>query len=340
MQLPRSLLAAAPGVAALVVAVIALDRAGDEDRTVVRAAPAASPLSFNELYDRVDGVVARVDARRGPQDPPFSNGRRVATGAGFVMDGDGHLVTNAHVVDRARTATVRFGRSSTSIPARIVGRDPSTDLAVLKVDPERLGEDRPLALAPPEEIEVGDPVLAVGTPYRLQSSASAGIVSATGREIDGLTGFAVPDAIQTDAAINPGNSGGPLVDERGRVVGVNTQGRGAGVSFAVSSRTIARVVPQLIRDGRARAAFLGVSIGTVTGRGATVSSVTPDGPAARAGIRRGDVITRIGERATTEEGSVASAVASGRPGQEVAVRIRRDGEERTVTATLREQPRG
>ena len=338
------LAAAAPGVAALAVAVVALDRAGDDPAApatpAATAAPASAPPSFRELYERVDGVVARVDARRGAQDPPFSNGRRVATGAGFVFDDDGHIVTNAHVVDRARTASVRFGRSPRRIPARIVGRDRANDLAVLRVDPERLRGERPLPLAPAESIDVGDPVLAVGTPYRLQSSASAGIVSATGREIDGLTGYSVPDAIQTDAAINPGNSGGPLVDEQGRVVGVNTQGRGAGVSFAVSSSTMRRVVPQLIRTGRARAAFLGVAIASVTERGATVESVTPDSPASRAGLRRGDVIVRIGSRAIAAEGAVASAVASERPGSVVAVRLRRGGAERSLSVRLAQQPRG
>jgi S1-C subfamily serine protease len=283
--------------------------------------------------------VARVDARRGADQPPFGNGRRVATGAAFLIDDDGHIVTNAHVVDRARTATVRFGRSAERVDARIVGRDRATDLAVLRVDPDEIEGEQPLDLAPAADIRVGDPVLAIGTPYRLQSSASAGIVSATGREIRGLTGYTVADAIQTDAAINPGNSGGPLVDARGRVVGVNTQGRGAGVSFAVGSSTVRRVVPQLVRDGRARTAFIGVSVGEVTERGARVESTTDRGPAARAGIRPGDVLLRIGDRATTTEGAVASAVAQRRPGEQVGVRLRRDGEVRDVRVRLAAQPR-
>jgi len=341
---------AAPGVVALALASVAVVRSGDDDAPASAApVPAATASagaagsgtlpSFAELYRRVDGAVARVDARRGPDQPPFGNGRRVATGAAFLVDRDGHMVTNAHVVDEARSATVRFGRSAERVDARIVGRDPSTDLAVLRVDPDEVRGERPLPLAPSAEIRVGDPVLAVGTPYRLQSSASAGIVSATGREITGLTGFTVPDAIQTDAAINPGNSGGPLVDARGRVVGVNTQGRGAGVSFAVASSTVARVVPQLVRDGRARTAFLGVSVGEITDAGARVTSTTAGGPAARAGIRRGDVLVRIGDRPTTTDGAVASAVAAGRPGQQLTVRLRRGGEEREVRVRLAAQPR-
>src|SRR5688500_10156210 len=151
-SLRHPLLVAAPGVAALVLAVIALGRDGDRERVVVTQAPAASgeaALGLRALYDRVDGAVARLDARRGPQDPPFGNGRRDAIGAAFLIDDEGHVVTNAHVVDRARSATVRFGRSSARVPARILGRDASTDLAVLKVDPRRLGDDsEPLDLAP------------------------------------------------------------------------------------------------------------------------------------------------------------------------------------------------
>jgi len=334
---------AAAGVVALVLATVAVVRSGDDEPVPPASAPAAASAgalpSFAELYGRVDGAVARVDARRGADQPPFGNGRRVATGAAFLIDDAGHMVTNAHVVDRARSATVRFGRSAERVDARIVGRDPSTDLAVLRVDPDEVEGERPLDLAPAAEIRVGDPVLAVGTPYRLQSSASAGIVSATGREIRGLTGFTVADAIQTDAAINPGNSGGPLLDARGRVVGVNTQGRAAGVSFAVGSSTVRRVVPQLVRDGRARTAFIGVSVGEITDAGSTVSSTTDGGPAARAGIRRGDVLVRIGDRATTSEGAVASAVAQRRPGEQVTVRLRRAGEERELRVRLAAQPR-
>lgn len=340
----KLLLAASPGVAALVVAVIALEREPEEPARAAVTGPAAATQSaalpsFRELYERVDGVVARVDARRGPEDPPFGNGRRDAIGAGFVIDARGHMVTNAHVIDRARTVSVRFGRTAERVSARIVGVDRASDLAVLRVDPEELGADAPLALAPAGSVRVGDPVLAVGTPYRLQSSAAAGIVSAVGREIRGLTGFSIPDAVQTDTAINPGNSGGPLVDERGRVVGVNSQGRAAGVSFAVSAVTMRRVVPQLIREGRAETALLGVSVGSVSGRGSRIAAVTPDGPAARGGLRRGDLIVRIGDRPTTVEGSVASAVAARRPRQEVPVRILRDGRERTVAVRLGAQSR-
>ena len=196
---------AAPGVVALIVAAFAVARPLEDQepvRTTATVERPAPPPSFAELYDRVDGVVARVDARRSGDQPPFPNGRRTATGAAFVVDGDGHLLTNAHVVDRASSATVRFGRSSRRVDARIVGRDPATDLAVLRVDPDELRDEFPLEIAEPPSIDIGEPVLAVGTPYRLQGSASVGIVSATGREITGLTGRSIPDAVQTDVAIN------------------------------------------------------------------------------------------------------------------------------------------
>jgi S1-C subfamily serine protease len=338
----KLLLAALPGVVGLVVAVVALARSDVDPppraTPVTPVAPQAALPSLSDLYSRVDGVVARLDARRGPGDPPFGNGRRDAIGAAFVIDSRGHMVTNAHVVDRARSATVRFGRSAARIPARIVGLDRSTDLAVLRIDPDRLGDDAPLELAPEDSIRVGDAVLAVGTPYRLQSSASAGIVSALGREIEGLSGFSVPDAIQTDAAVNPGNSGGPLIDSAGRVVGVNTQGRADGISFAVSAATVRRVVPQLIADGRARTAYLGVSVRDVSERGSRLRSVAVGSPGARTGLREGDVVVSIGGRATTTEGSVASAIARRRPGQRVQIRFRRDGRERTLTARLGTQP--
>src|SRR3954447_1442428 len=168
---------AAPGVVALVLAGVALVRSGDDDASpapTATAAPSARSApglpSFAALYHRVGGVVVRVDSPRGPQDPPFENGRRIATGAGFLIDAQGHLVTNAHVVDRARSATVRFGRSAQRIDARIVGRDRATDLAVPPVPTRAVRGARPLARAPAGSIHVGDAVMAVGTPWRLQSS--------------------------------------------------------------------------------------------------------------------------------------------------------------------------
>jgi S1-C subfamily serine protease len=249
------------------------------------------------------------------------------------------LVTNAHVVERAVRANVRFGRSSQRLRAQIVGRNPATDLAVLKVDPAKIKNEEPLELAPAESVHPGDPVLAVGTPYRLQGSNSAGIVSATGREIVGLSGYTIPDAVQTDAAINPGNSGGPLVDARGRVIGVNTQGRAAGVSFAVGSTTVRRIVPQLIEDGTADNAYMGVASAEISERGTRLESVSDGGPADKAGLQAGDLVTAIEGRPMTTEGALAAAVAARKPSDRVTVTVRRGGRTRVVTVTLGRQPR-
>ena len=340
---PR-LAAALPGVAALVLASVALARSGDEPtRTVTTTAPAAATTSATpdlvSLSRRVDLAVGRIDARRPASAPPFSNGRRTATGTAWLLDGRGHLVTNAHVVDRATSAQVRFGSSSRKVRARIVGRDRGSDLAVLRVDPDLLGDAAPLPVADPRSVEVGEPVLAVGTPYRLQASFSAGIVSATGRAIPGLTGASTPDAVQTDAAINPGNSGGPLLDLQGRVVGVNAQGRGPGVSFAIGATTLRRVLPELVADGTARTALLGVQAGEPSPAGTRVQQVTPNGPAADGGIRAGDRVRSIGGVPTTTDGALPSAVSAQRPGASVPVVLRREGRDRTVTVRLGTQGR-
>ena len=341
--MPRLLLAAAPGAVALVLAVVALANGPETEPAVsadvATAAPTDAGLSLEALFDRVDGAVGRIDAYRNPSDPPFGNGRRDAIGAGFLTGEGGYVVTNAHVVQGARRVTIRFGRSARRVPARIVGRDDATDLAVLRVKPAAVEDERPLRLAAAGSVRVGEPVLAVGTPYRLQSSASAGIVSATRREIRGLTGFTIADAVQTDAAINPGNSGGPLMDAEGAVVGVNSQGRAPGVSFAVSAATVRRVMPQLIEDGRADAPFLGISAGQVTATGTEVEDVTDDGPAERAGVRDGDVVVELAGRPATTDGALTSAIASLAPGDREELRVRRDGDERTLTVTIGRQPR-
>ena len=181
------------------------------------------------------------------------------------MDRSGTIATNAHVVGSADDATVRFGENGERIPARVLGRDPSSDLAVLRIDPDRAGNPAPLALADSDSVRVGDSVVAVGNPFGLDRTATAGIVSALGREIQAPNGFQIDDVIQTDAAINPGNSGGPLVDARGRVIGVNSQiassggGGNVGVGFAVPSNEVRDVIPRLARGQSIERAWIGVS---------------------------------------------------------------------------------
>ncbi len=208
------------------------------------AKPAAGG-SLAELYASVKDGVVFVQAGQ-------------ATGSGFVIDDEGHIVTNQHVVaDAYGRVAVQIGETDTSVPATIVGTDPSTDLALLKVDPAQAGGLHPLELADADSVEVGEPVIAIGSPFGLQSTLTSGIVSALDREIRSPNGNAISGVIQTDAAINPGNSGGPLIDADGKVIGVNAQiasasGGSTGVGFAISVATVEQVVPRLKAGGGAQ----------------------------------------------------------------------------------------
>jgi putative serine protease PepD len=266
-----------------------------------------------------------------------------ASGTGFVIDARGTIVTNAHVVGESSTAIVRRGDSKSVIPARVLGTDPSSDLAVLRADPSRLGSPRPLPLANSDAVRVGDDVVAIGHPFGLDRTATAGIVSGLGREIEAPNGFSIDEVIQTDAAINPGNSGGPLVDMRGRVVGVNSQiatagaGGNVGVGFAVPSNTVRDVVPRLARGEKIERPFLGLTTGAGPS-GVEVQAVVPGGPAARRGIERGDRIVSVDGRQVTEPSDVNDAIDDRRPGDSVTVEVERDGRLDRVDVELGARP--
>jgi putative serine protease PepD len=270
--------------------------------------------------------------------PGGGDGSSVAQGTGFVYDDAGHIVTNDHVVSGASSVKVVFHDGATRT-ATVVGADPSTDVAVLKVDPAGL---KPLALADSDSVAVGDGVVAIGSPFGLENSVTAGIVSALHRTIDSPNNFAISNAIQTDAAINHGNSGGPLLDTSGKVIGITSQiesdsGGNNGVGFAVPSNTVRNVVIQILGGGTVQHAYLGVSVADGSS-GALVGTVRSGTPAAKAGIRKGDVITKLGPTTITSAALLQSTVSAYKPGDSVMVQFERNGSAHDVRVTLGNRP--
>jgi len=314
------------------------------------AALRTAPTSIADMVARVSPGVVFVSVQGGNGELPFEGpgGGGAASGSGFVIDEDGSIVTNQHVVEDARTVTVRFGEDGDPVPARVLGTDPGSDLALLRVDPDRVpGGLRPLELASSSDLRPGDPAIAIGAPFGLSGTVTSGIVSALDRPIISPNGFTITGAVQTDAAINPGNSGGPLLDAAGRVIGVNSQIRtdgraaNAGVGFAVPVDTVKEVVPQLARNGRVERGYLGVSSGESqpVNRGARVQSVAAGGPADRAGLRPGDLIVAFARQPVRDPEDLSALVGDRRPGERVEVIVERDGERRTLTVELGTQPR-
>jgi serine protease Do len=284
----------------------------------------------------------------GPGGPPPEFENR-GSGSGVIVDPDGFILTNAHVVDDASEITVQLGEGE-MLPGEVVGSDPPTDLALLRVR-----ADRPLAaasLGDSDDLHVGDWVMAIGNPFGLEHTVTTGIVSAKERRTGG------PDApygsfIQTDASINPGNSGGPLFDLSGRVVGINTaiNAAGQGIGFAIPSNMARAVVEQLRAHGRVLRSWIGVTIQSVTPelaqsfgltggpRGALVSDVQPDSPASRAGIRRGDIIVRFGDEEIGDAAELPWLASTGGAGTQVRLQVFRNGVKRDLAVTLAEMPR-
>jgi len=330
--------------------------------------------TVNEIYDRTSaGVVfieARVPAERSPTPFGLPQPEGEATGSGFVIDGDGYILTNAHVVRDASEVRVRFGAETEDlVDAEIVGTDISTDLALLRVDPSDQ-ELRPVPLGDSAQVDVGDPVVAIGNPFGFDRTVTTGIVSALQRQITAPNRFPIQDVIQTDAAINPGNSGGPLLDGAGRVIGINSQiatggsgsGGSVGIGFAVPINTAKIVVPQLRQTGRVRRAYLGVTTASVsaeqaraldlpTDDGALVQELADGGPAQRAGLRGpsglgaagqlrpgGDLIVAVDGRPVRESADISRAIADNRPGDEITVEFLRGGRRQRAQVRLAERP--
>jgi putative serine protease PepD len=302
--------------------------------TVQNAEPAAntSGLSVNSVYRRAYRGVVQITARSGGSS---------AEGSGFVYDSSGHIVTNDHVVDGAQSLSVKFWNGKT-YDAKLVGSDSSTDLAVLKVDAPD-SQLHPLTLGTSSKLVVGDPVVAIGSPFGLEETVTSGIVSALHRSIDSLNqGFTISDAIQTDAAINHGNSGGPLLNASGQVIGVNAQirsdsGGSDGIGFAIPSDTVRSIAGQLISSGKAEHAYLGVSLDS-NAASARVAEVRPGTPAEKAQLRAGDVITAVDGTKVETADALTRAIDARQPGDTVTVKFRRDGKDQTVQVELATRP--
>ncbi len=340
----RTLLAFLAGVLATAVVGLALSAVLGGDDDDARGAGASPTASCAGGGSAPAMGVAEIVARVSPGVVFVSTGQ--GGGSGFLIDSEGSIVTNQHVVDAASRVRVRFDGADEAIDARVQGVDASTDLAVLKVDPGAVPDEvRPLELRSSGELRPGDAAIAIGSPFGLEGTVTTGVVSALGREIRSPNGFPIPGVLQTDAAINPGNSGGPLLDARGRVIGVNSQiatggqNQSSGVGFAVPSDTVREVVPALQRDGRIDRAYLGVETGETADRaGPVVGGVTPGGPAARAGISAGDRILRFDGRLIEDTSALSVAVLRRKPGDRVPIVIEDGRGERTVTVTLGKRP--
>ena len=329
------------------------------------------PSSFAHIVKKVSPSVVKVlTTVRGKEGPEFADpflfrffgedfqGQRGGrpnlrtpeqrgVGSGVIVTEDGYILTNNHVVDGADDVRVAL-QDGRDFKARVIGRDPKTDVAVLKIDTTGLPH---VTVADSDAIEVGDLALAVGNPFGIGQTVTMGMISAKGR---GNMGLDYEDFIQTDAAINPGNSGGALVDAEGRLIGINTailsrSGGNQGIGFAIPSNLARFVMDSLVEDGRVVRGYLGVSIQDVTpalakefklkaGQGALIADVSPDSPAEKAGLQSGDIVTEFNGKPLENSRQLRLAVAATRPGTKGEFKVLRDGDRKTIAATLKELP--
>jgi putative serine protease PepD len=327
----------------LVVAILAVAGVFETTERVVSQAPQATTTPVSDER-AADGSVSDIYSQTAPGVAFVENGNG-GSGSGFLMDGQGHIVTNEHVVDGGVSFTVRFGEDGDALPAKLAGQDASTDLAVLEVDPDKVpAETDPLELASSSQLRPGDVAIAIGSPFGLSGSVTTGVISALDREIRSPNGFPIAGVLQTDAAINPGNSGGPLLDAEGRVIGVNSQiasssRQSSGVGFAVPVDTVKQVVPQLLKGGEIERAYLGVSSTSVPdAEGAVVGAVAPGGPADASELQTGDRITAVGDREVAEPEDLSAAVLEHKPGDRVKLTVVRGDEQRTIEVELGTRP--
>jgi putative serine protease PepD len=351
-EMPRNRIVAAVAAAAVVgggagaaITTLATDRssggASATTTTIVAqgANVSSSELSVGQVAKLATNSVVEVDATTSSGSSPFpygNQGSQSAEGTGFVYDTKGDIVTNEHVVDGASAVKVKFSDGST-YTATVVGTDAATDVAILHVNAPA-SKLHPLTLADSSHVSVGDGVVAIGNPFGLDGTVTSGIISAVGREISSPDNTAIAGAIQTDAAINHGNSGGPLLDLHGEVIGITSQiqsegGGNDGVGFAVPSNTVKTIASQLISNGKAQHALLGVRPTTASG-GVGVATVESGSAAKDAGVKVGDVITAVDGKAVTQPEQLRAIVAAHEPGDTLTLRIRRGGSTKTLQATL------
>jgi S1-C subfamily serine protease len=330
------------------------------------------------IYDRLSPGVVTILSIFDGGGSLLEDGGEGGQGSGFVVDGNGYIATNAHVVTterrngtaRADDVYVEFFDGN-RVPAKIVGDDPNSDVALIKVDPAGLSLT-PLHLGHSDSIAVGEPVAAIGSPFGERQSLSVGVISALDRTIQSLTRFQIGDAIQTDAAINPGNSGGPLLDARGRVLGINAQiksqsGGGEGVGFAIPVDTVRRSLHELRDQGRVDYGYLGVEtltiwpqlaerLGLHVDTGALVQDLVNGSPAEKAGIRAGDdtisfqgqtnitvggdLVVAVNGKPLTRAHDLADEIAAHSAGDRVQLALFRDGKRRTIDVELGKRPAG
>ena len=302
-------------------------------------------LTINQIYRSASPGVVDITVSTTQSGGGFfgGGGQQQATGegAGVVYDTKGDILTDEHVVDNATSVKVHFqdGRTAT---AKVLGTDPSTDVAVIHVNVPA-SELHPIPFADSSTAQVGDPVVAIGSPFSLPETTTAGIVSATGRSITAPNNFTITGSIQTDAAINPGNSGGPLLDGNGHVLGLNDQiqtnsGSNAGVGFAIPSNTVARIANDIIAGHPVKHAYVGVELNSASTGGAQVTQVQPSSPGAAAGLQSNDLITAVNGKSISSTQGFIETVDNYAPGQTVTLTVKRNGQQQTVKLTLGNRP--
>jgi S1-C subfamily serine protease len=383
--LPIAVVSAVVGAGAAVGVVAGLDLGSAKTTTtLVQQAPFGATSNANDgdtgltagdIYKRDAPGVVFVRSQIVQRTPsPFDFGlpqeqQGEATGSGFVIDQAGTILTNAHVVNGATKVTVQF-QNKESVDAKVLGKDESTDLALLKVDATDL-KLTPLTLGSSKGVQVGDAAIAIGNPFGLERTLTTGVISAVQRTIQAPNNFQIDDVLQTDAPINPGNSGGPLIDATGKVIGINSQiatggsaSQGSvGIGFAVPIDTAKQIIPDLKQSGRVDRGYLGIASVTIdktlkdlnlpVDHGALVQSVAAGSPAQRAGIRAGDlpatldnhpiqlggdIITKVAGKEIRTKDDLDAAVADRKSGDKVKITLWRASKVKTVEVTLGERP--